>query len=119
MQIKKLQYKEEDVENKLTSINPVMIPTKQRMFVYNTKTRKLIEYISNSTKGFEVSGTSLKNFCNKESKVSKLRNPQQILPLVLTLAPTKIEKQVWDTLTTKITVPNGRINKDCILLRVL
>lgn len=118
IQIKKLNFKERDDEAKLVSINPVMIPGKERLFVYNTKTRKLAEYITTSTKGFEVRGTSIKNFDDKLSKTTKLRKPEDILPQILTLAPTKIKK-VWETLTTKITVPNGRINQDCILLRVL
>ena len=118
-QVIKLQYKVDDVENKLTSINPVVIPGKERLFVYNSKTRKLTEYVTTSTKGFEVGGTSIKNFCEKSSQTAKLRKPEDILPHVLTLAPTKIKKQVWDKITTKITAPNGRINKDCILLRVL
>ena len=109
----------DDVDNKLTSINPIRIPGKERLFVFNTKTRKLTEYVTTSTKGFEVGGTSIKNFCDKSSKTAKLRKPEDILPNVLTLAPTKIGKQVWDKVTTKITAPNGRINKDCILLRVL
>lgn len=118
-QVSKLQFKESDVESKLTSINPIMIPGKERLFVYNTKTRKLTEYLTTSTKGFEVGGTSIKNLCDKSSRTAKLRKPEDILPHVLTLAPTKINKKVWDNITTKVTVPNGRINKDCILLRVL
>ena len=118
LQIKKLNYKEKDDDAKLVSINPVMIPGKERLFVYNTKTRKLAEYITTSTKGFEVRGTSIKNFDDKLSKTTKLRKPEESLPQILTLAPTKIKK-VWETLTTKITAPTGRINKDCILLRVL
>ena len=118
LQVKKLNYKERDDDAKLVSINPVMIPGKERLFVYNTKTRKLAEYITTSTKGFEVRGTSIKNFDDKLSKITKLRKPEESLPQFLTLAPTKIKK-VWEKLTTKITVPNGRINKDCILLRVI
>ena len=118
-QISKLQFMTDDVENKLTSINPIMIPGKERLFVYNTKTRKLTEYVTTSTKGFEVRGTSIKNFDEKLSRTAKLRKPEDMLPHVLTLAPTKIGKQVWDKITTKIAAPNGRINKDCILLRVL
>lgn len=118
-QVAKLQYKTDDVDAKLTSINPVMIPGKERLFTYNTKTRKLTEYYSTTTAGFEVKGTSIKNFDDKLSKTTKLRKPEDVLPNVLTLAPTKIQKQVWDKLTTKINAPNGRINADTILLRVL
>ena len=118
VQIKNLKYKVEDIDAKLMSINPVMIPGKEVLFVYNTKTRKLTQYNSNSTKGFEVSGTTIKNVCEK-SRVTTLRKPDDILPLILSKTIKQIDKQVWDTLTTKVNVPNGRINADCILLRVL
>ena len=95
-----------------------MIPGKETLYVYNVKNRKLTMYKTNSTKGFEVSGTTVKNICDT-SKTATLRKPDEILPLVLNKTMKQIDKQVWDTLTTKISVPNGRINADCILLRVL
>ena len=118
VQIKNLKYKVEDIDVKIMSINPVMIPGKEVLFVYNTKTRKLTEYVTESTKGFEVSGTTIKNISDK-SRVTTLRKPDDILPLILSKTIKQIDKQVWDTLTTKVSVPNGRINADCILLRVL
>lgn len=118
VQVKNLKYKVEDIDAKLMSINPVMIPGKELLFVYNTKTRKLIQYKTNSTKGFEVSGTTIKNIC-ESSRSATLRKPDEILPLILNRTIKQIDKQVWDTLTTKVSVPNGRINIDCILLRVL
>ena len=99
-------------------IKPVRIPGKGLLFVYNTKTRKLIQYKTSSTKGFEVSGTTIKNIC-ETSRSATLRKPDEILPLILNRTIKQIDKQVWDTLTTKVSVPNGRINIDCILLRVL
>jgi len=118
VQVKNLKYKVEDIDAKLMSINPVMIPGKEVLFVYNTKTRKLIQYKTNSTKGFEVSGTTIKNIC-ESSRSATLRKPDDILPLILNKTIKQIDKQVWDTLTTKISVPNGRINVDCILLRAI
>ena len=118
-QVAKLQYLQEHIESKVSSINPVLIPGKEHLFVYNIKYRALSHYITTSTKGFEVSGTSIKNFDESLSKTAKLRKPEDILPEVLKLTPKQIDKRVWDKLTTKISVPNGRINKDCVLLRVI
>ncbi len=118
-QVAHLQYKQEDIDAKVTSINPVLIPGKEMLFVYNTKQRVLSQYVTTATKGFEVGGTSIKNFDNKLSKTSKLRKPEDILPEILNLTPKQIEKRVWGKLTTKINTPTGRINKDCILLRVV
>ena len=118
-QVAHLQYKQEDIDAKVTSINPVLIPGKEMLFVYNTKQRVLSQYITTATKGFEIGGTSIKNFDDKLSKTSKLRKPEDVLPDILNLTPKQIEKRVWGKLTTKINTPTGRINKDCVLLRVV
>ncbi len=118
VQIKNLKYRTDSVDDKVSSINPVMIPGKDVLFVYNTKSKKLIQYNTNSTKGFEVSGTTIKNICEK-SRQTTLRKPGEILPLILNKSIKQIDKLVWDTVTTKISEPNGRISADCILLRAL
>ena len=115
-QVSKLKYCEEDDDVKLTSINPVLIPTKHKLFVYNRKNKKLIEYITDSIGGFEVSGTSIKNF-NATSKQATIRKPDEILPMVINKTEKQLEK-LWDSLTTKVSIPSGRINADCILMRV-
>ena len=115
-QVSRLKYCTEDLDSKLTSINPIMIPGKNKLFVYNTKQRKLIEYVTTATSGFEISGTSIKNFDKKESRSATLRKPDDILPQILNKTEKQIDK-VWDTITTKITKPTGRINADCILMR--
>ena len=74
-------------------------------------------YITDSTKGFEVKGTSIKNFNPALSKQTKLRKPDEVLPLIINKTIIQSRK-VWDTFTTVIKEPNGRINADCILLKV-
>lgn len=116
-QVKNLKYNVECDDSKLASINPVMIPGKSKLWVYNTKQRRLTEYVTHSTEGFIISGTSIKNHDDKDSKTAMLRKPDDVLPQVLG----KTEKQLtklWDNITTKIGKPTGRINADCILMRV-
>tara|TARA_B100001287_G_scaffold199953_1_gene169387 strand:- start:722 stop:1870 length:1149 start_codon:yes stop_codon:yes gene_type:complete len=115
-QVERLQYMQESIDDKLVSINPVLIPGSHKLFVYNTKQRRLFEYKTDSVHGFEVSGTTIKNF-DDESRVTLLRKPEDILPQILNKTEKQIEK-VWGTITTKINKPTGRINSDCILLRV-
>ena len=116
-QVTHLQYQTECEDSKLASINPVMIPGKSKLWVYNTKQRRLTEYVTTATDGFLVSGTSIKNHDVKLSKTATLRKPDDMLPIVLSKTEKQLEK-LWDNITTKITSPNGRINKDCILMRV-
>ena len=116
-QIEKLKFMPENVDAKLVSINPILIPGKHKLYIYNCKNKKLIEYVTTATSGFEISGTSIKNFDKESSKQATLRKPDEILPMILGKTEKQIEK-IWNTLTTKIDNPTGRVNADCILMRV-
>ena len=117
-QVAKVQYKKEDNDFKIVSINPIQIPTKTRLYAFNTKNKMVTEYITESPNGFEISGSTIKNFSKDLSRTICLRKPLDFLPIVLQKTPKQIDA-AWQTLKTKTKVPNGRINKDTILLRVL
>ena len=117
-QVAKVQYKKEDNEFKIVSINPIQIPTKTRLYAFNTNNKNVIEYVTESVNGFEISGSTIKNFSKVSSRAICLRKPLDFLPIVLQKTPKQIDA-AWQTLKTKTRVPNGRINKDTILLRVL
>jgi len=117
-QVAKVQYKKEDIDFKIVSINPIQIPTKTRLYAFNTKSKMIIEYVTESPNGFEISGSTIKNISIGLSRTICLRKPLDFLPIVLQKTPKQIN-DAWQTLKTKTKVPNGRINKDTILLRVL
>ena len=117
-QVARVQYKKEDNDFKIVSINPIQIPTKTRLYAFNTKSKMVIEYVTESVNGFEISGSTIKNFSKGLSRTICLRKPLDFLPIVLQKTPKQIDA-AWQTLKTKTKVPNGRINKDTILLRVL
>ena len=117
-QVAKVQYKKEDNDFKIVSINPIQIPTKTRLYAFNTKSKMVIEYVTESVNGFEISGSTIKNISKGLSRTICLRKPLDFLPIVLQKTPKQIDA-AWQTLKTKTKVPNGRINKDTILLRVL
>ena len=116
-QIAKIQYLKESMEDKLTSINPAAIVGAQRLYTYNIKYKRLTELVSNG-KGFEISGSTIKNIDNDLSRSIALRKPVDILPMVLKKTPPQI-RAIWNELTTKTASANGRINKDTILLRAM
>jgi len=117
-QVAKVNYKAEDTEFKIVSIAPLQIVGSRRLYTFNTKTRVMTEYVTNAVSGFEVSGSTLKNIDTTASRCTRLRKPDQFIPIVQKKTRLQIDKE-WKTLTTKTTVPNGRINKDTILLRVM
>jgi hypothetical protein len=75
-------------------------------------------YVSDSTTGFEVKGSTVYKWDEKMSMCTKLRKPEDLLPQILTKTEKQIDKAL-KALTTKVSIPTGRVNKDCILLRVL
>lgn len=117
-QIAKLNYLTESNEYKLKSIHPMSIVGCRRLYTFHVKYKTLTEYVSHSPKGFEVKGSTLQGLDTANSRMTKLRKPNEVLSVVLGKTPTQVNK-MWGTLTTKTEVPNGRINKDTILLRAL
>tara|TARA_B100001093_G_scaffold520452_1_gene616105 strand:+ start:806 stop:1978 length:1173 start_codon:yes stop_codon:yes gene_type:complete len=117
-QVAKLNYLKGDDVAKLASINPIVIPGAKVLYMYNVKQKKLTEFITDNDTGFVVSGSTLKNFDNKLSRTCTLRKAEEVLPQVLKKTQKQIDN-VFKGLTTKVSVPAGRINKDCILLRVI
>ena len=117
-QIARVKYKKEDSEYKLVSVNPLGLVGASKLYTFNVKTRKLCYYETTSIGGFEISGTSIKNFDLELSKSLTLRKPDEILPVILSKTARQIGKTL-DQLTTKVTQPNGRLNEDTILMRIL
>ena len=93
-----------------------MIPQAGWLWTYNIKTKRLTEFKTASTEGFEVRGSTLQRWDEEFSRTSVLRKPLDVLPQILNKSIKQIDN-VWKGLTTKITKPTGRINKDTILLR--
>ena len=117
-QIKHLKFCKESREYKLLSINPLTVPGAMRLYTFNQKTRTLSEYVSYSTTGFEVKGTTLQKFDEGLSRSVRLRTPEDFLPTILGKTPKQIDN-AWGKLTTKTAKPNGRINAETLLLRVM
>jgi len=120
-QTSKLKYLKDSKEFKLASINPLLIVGSQRLFTFNVKYKVLTELVSNSTKGFEVSGSTIKNVDSDESRQITLRHPTRPGGLLLEVLG-KSKKQIdnhWSQQSTKTQKTNGRINDNTILLRVM
>ena len=114
-QVARMQYKKEDNDFKIVSINPVLIIGAVRLLTFNTKNKRLTELVS--TSGFSVSGSTVKGFDPELSRSQALRKPNDFLPIALKKTPNQINSE-WKNLTTKRYEANGRINKDTIILRV-
>lgn len=114
--VSKVQYKKEDTEFKLVSINPVEIIGAKQLWVFNTKTRKLGVYHAWTTGGLTVKGTTIDGYT--DSCYSKtLRKPADIF-LELQKAAERKYTTIFSGIKATEQPLTGRINTDTILLKV-
>jgi len=116
-QVEKVKFKETDKELKLQSIAPVSIIGCDHLWVYNTKYKTVTVYTAMGPKGLGMKGTTVQGFDPDSSETRKLRKPEEMLKILLKSTKTKNIKYL-KSLTTKPSVPTGRINTETILLKV-
>ena len=117
-QIAKIKYSKENKELKLVSINPALIIGCNQLWVFNTKYRRLMRYDASGPTGLSIKGTTLQGYDVETSMSKTVRKPNDVLPRVLNGGKIVIRK-LMDELNSKSSVPNGRINGDTVLLRVV
>ena len=117
--VKKLQYKKADEKYKLQSIDPILIPRCQMVWVFNCKTRKLTQYNAVGRNGIMVKGTTLQDYDIDTSVSKTVRKPDMVLSKLLNTDGKIAMRNIWNTLTTTETKANGRINADTVILKVL
>lgn len=117
-QVKNLKFKKDDPTLKIVSVHPAEIIGCQQLWVYNTKYRKLTQYLAVGPAGIQVKGTTLTGW-DLESSISKtLRKPEQFLTDLLSAGKVGL-RSFMSSIKTAESKPNGRLNEDSILLRVV
>jgi hypothetical protein len=115
--IAKVKFKTGDDKLGITSVPPTQIIGAQSLVIYNTKTRKIGVYISKSSAGFGVKGTSITDFSEKSFQKT-IRKPEVQLK-EFKEQNTQKRVETWFTkIKTTETLMNGRLNEDIILLKV-
>lgn len=112
----KVQYKKEDIEYKVVSINPTEIIGAKQLWVFNTKTRKLGVYHAWTTAGLSIKGTTIDGFTDNSSSKT-LRKPDDVLQALVKGTERKY-KTTFDGIKSTEQPLTGRINTDTILLKV-
>jgi hypothetical protein len=115
-QIAQLKYQKEDASLKIVSINPITIIGATRLIVINSKYRTVTEYITERREGFEIKGTTLVGFDLEQSRTKTMRKPEEFLPMCHKTI--RQFDKAFNALTTKESKPTGRINTDCVLMKV-
>ena len=111
---KNVKYMKEHVELGIKSVAPEKIIGSSEVWVFNTKYKKLQVYRSLGTLG--IKGTSILNYDVATSGSKTLRKPELVKGYAdMTKRNLATE---FKNLKTKEAAVNGRINEECVILRV-
>jgi hypothetical protein len=112
--VSKMKFLREFTDLGLKSIKPETIIGSTEVWYYNTKYRRVGVYKGDGGNPLSVKGTTIIGFDVKESQQMTLRKPEEFFK-GLALGKRALNNAL-KKLTTKPSVPNGRINEECILL---
>ena len=116
--VKNLKFQKEDKALKVVSIHPAEIVGCSQLWVYNTKYKKLTKYLAVGPAGIQIKGTTLLGW-DVETSISKsLRKPDESIQSLLSAGKVAI-RTFMEGLKTASSKPNGRLNEQTILLRVI
>lgn len=118
VQVAKLKFKKEDTELGIKSVNPSEMVGASQVWIYNVKYKRLAAYRSDSAQGIQVKGSTLQNYDPDMSECRSIRRPEAFLKVLLDASKVKLRKLLSD-LTTKGYDVTGRINDECIIVRVI
>lgn len=116
-QTKGIKYKIEDTDLKLKSLHPTEMIGASQVWLYNTKTKKLSKYSTDSARGIQAKGSAIQNWEPDSSKQKTLRKPEETIKELMTAGKVKLRTFLND-LKTKEQNVNGRLNTDTIILRI-
>jgi len=117
--VKNLQFLDEDVDNKITSIDPAEIIGAEMVFFFNTKTNQLSYYHAMDRAGLDVKGTTIQNFSVDKSQVKKLgAKTTHFLDRILGGGKIVLNKSM-NEINSKASKVTGRINNNMIILKVI
>jgi hypothetical protein len=118
VQVARIKFKKEDTELGIKSVNPSEMVGASQVWVYNVKYKRLAAYRSDSVHGIQVKGSTLQNYDPDMSECRSIRRPEAFLKVLLDASKVKLRKLLSD-LTTKGYDVTGRINDECIIVRVI
>ena len=117
--VSKLSFLDEDVENKITSIDPREIIGAEILYLFNAKTNQLAYYVAFDRAGLDVKGTTIQNFSVDNSQVKKLgARTTHFLDRVLGGGKIVLNK-CMNEINSKASKVTGRVNNNMIILKVI
>ena len=115
--VKKIKFKMTDDKLGVTSVPAAGLIGAQAAIVYNAKTRKIGMYISKTSAGLNVKGTSIIDFTEKSVQKTLRKPAEQLKDFKLQNTQRRVESWLSAIKATD-TMLNGRMNQDIMILKV-
>jgi len=117
-QVSKLSYLDHDPENQVKSIDPSKIVGSKQLWLFNSKTNEIIQYVQSDRAGLGVKGTTIQNFDSKISSSKKLGvKTEHFINRVLGAGSIVLNKCMSE-INSKASKVTGRVNNNMIILKV-
>jgi len=116
--VKKLKFCVKDDKLAIVSVPPAGIIGAQGVVVFNIKTRKIGYYVSKTSAGLGVKGTSLVDFTEKSVQKTMRKPLEQIKEFKEQNTQKRFETWFTKSVKTTETVLTGRFNEDTVILKV-
>jgi hypothetical protein len=116
--VSKLQYQKEYSPLKIVSVNPADIIGAQQLWAYNTKYRKLTQYVASGPNGLQVNKATFEGYDVETSATKRVRKPEDAIKAVLSAGKVSL-RRIMEDIKTQAEPAKSRINNDTILLRVI
>ena len=116
--VAKLKFCIKDDKLGIVSVPPAGVIGAQGVAVFNVKTRKIGYYISKTSAGIGVKGTSLTDFSEKSFQKTLRKPLEQIKEFKEQNTQKRFETWFAKSVKTTETLLNGRFNEDTVILKV-
>jgi len=117
-QVSKLSYLDHDPENQVKSIDPSKIIGSNQLWLFNSKTNEIIQYVSLDRAGLSVKGTTIQNFDSKISSSKKLGVKTEHFINRILGAGSIVLNKCMSEINSKASSVTGRVNNNMIILKV-
>lgn len=102
----------------IETVKPKKLIGAKEAWVFNYKYNSITVYrASNDIRGLLVKGTAIKEFDEDNSSTRRLRKPKEFLDSIKDQGKRNMKKE-YESLTTKPSKVNGRVNRNCLILKV-
>lgn len=112
----KVKYLKSCPELKIDSKNAVDMVGKQKVYLYDTKYKKITKLVCAEGSGFVIKGTTIQNFDPDKSSVAFIRKPAQELKSNMGIR--ELDRVMNSTKSKRQQEPKGRINEYTLIMNI-